>query len=113
MCEQIEKLQKSTITTTSFECVALMITSNTPEILLISCRKELIKNLFPELKIDVNWECNDDYCIRFPLNNYCQLNSIEIINRLLNVSFNLVSSNGIYTENQKSVTEYLFSRKSF
>ncbi len=48
--------------------------------------------------------------IRFPLNGYCKLNSVQVITRILNAGFAIVASTGGGAENQQ-FSEYLFIRK--
>lgn len=58
------------------------------------------------------WNQHDQrHVIRFPLNGYCKLNSVQAIQRLLNAGFSVVASNGGGVEGQQ-FSEYLFVRRA-
>lgn len=64
-----------------------------------------------DARSSVAWNQHDTrHVIRFPLNGYCKLNSVQAITRLLNAGFNVVASNGGGVEGQQ-FSEYLFVRK--
>ncbi|EEB18885.1 BTB/POZ domain-containing protein KCTD1, putative [Pediculus humanus corporis] len=104
--------------TDSFECVALHISPDLGERIMLSGDRSLLDEVFPEANqglIDsrsgVAWNQHDTrHVIRFPLNGYCKLNSVQAITRLLNAGFNVAASNGGGVEGQQ-FSEYLFVRK--
>jgi hypothetical protein len=55
------------------------------------------------------WHADNRYVIRFPLNGFCKLTSIQVMQRLLNNSFSVIASSGGGVEGQQ-FSEYLFSR---
>ena len=71
--------------------------------------------VFPELTSALmdtrnsGWHMDNHYVIRFPLNGFCKLNSIQVIQRLLNNSFNVVASSGGGVEGQQ-FSEYVFAK---
>lgn len=101
----------------SYECVALHISPDLGERVMLSGGRCLIDEVFPETtqavidaRSGVSWHQQDtSYFIRFPLNGYCKLNSVQAITRLLNAGFNVVASNGGGVEGQQ-FSEYLFVR---
>jgi len=79
----------------------------------------LLDEVFPETtqavidaRSGVAWHQQDArHVIRFPLNGYCKLNSVQAITRLLNAGFRVVASNGGGVEGQQ-FSEYLFVRQA-
>jgi BTB/POZ domain-containing protein KCTD1/15 len=59
----------------------------------------------------VSWTPVDSrHLVRFPLNGYCKLNSVQAITRLLNAGFTVAASTGGGVHGQQ-FSEYLFIRK--
>nr|CAD7400030.1 unnamed protein product [Timema poppensis] len=83
-------------------------------------KRALLDEVFPETnqalldaRSSVAWNQHDTrHVIRFPLNGYCKLNSVQAITRLLNAGFRVAASNGGGVEGQQ-FSEYLFVRKVF
>lgn len=106
--------------TDSFECVALHISPDLGERIMLSGDKVLLDEVFPETnhamidsRTSVAWNQHDTrHVIRFPLNGYCKLNSVQAITRLLNAGFKVAASNGGGVEGQQ-FSEYLFVRKVY
>lgn len=104
----------------SFECVALHISPDLGERIMLSGDRSLLDEVFPETnqammdaRSGVSWNLHDArHVIRFPLNGYCKLNSVQAITRLLNSGFRVAASNGGGVEGQQ-FSEYLFVRKAF
>ncbi|KAJ8683398.1 hypothetical protein QAD02_019190 [Eretmocerus hayati] len=103
----------------SFECVALHVSPDLGERVMLSGGRALLDEVFPETtqavmdaRSNVAWQHQQDarHVIRFPLNGYCKLNSVQAITRLLNAGFSLVASNGGGVEGQQ-FSEYLFVRQ--
>ncbi|KAK6627591.1 hypothetical protein RUM44_010069 [Polyplax serrata] len=104
----------------SFECVALHISPDLGERIMLSGDRALLDEVFPEAnsamidsRSSVAWNQHDTrHVIRFPLNGYCKLNSVQAITRLLNAGFKVAASNGGGVEGQQ-FSEYLFVRKVY
>ncbi|XP_074028081.1 BTB/POZ domain-containing protein Tiwaz isoform X2 [Leptinotarsa decemlineata] len=101
-----------------YECVALHVSPDLGERIMLSGSRSLLDEVFPETnqavmdaRSGVAWNQQDaHHVIRFPLNGYCKLNSMQVITRLLNASFQIAASNGGGVEGQQ-FSEYLFIRK--
>ncbi|XP_063986802.1 BTB/POZ domain-containing protein Tiwaz isoform X1 [Diachasmimorpha longicaudata] len=102
----------------AYECVALHVSPDLGERVMLSGGRSLLDEVFPETSqavIDarsgVAWHHQDTrHVIRFPLNGFCKLNSVQAITRLLNAGFRVVASNGGGVEGQQ-FSEYLFVRQ--
>jgi len=104
---------------TSYECVALHISPDLGERIMLSGERAVIDESFPETaqalmdaRSSVAWNHDARHVIRFPLNGYCKINSMQAITRLLNAGFKLAASNGGGVEGQQ-FSEYLFIRKVY
>lgn len=103
----------------SFECVAVHISPDLGERIMLSGDRTLLDEVFPETnqalldaRTGVAWNQQDTrHVIRFPLNGYCKLNSVQVMTRLLNNGFRVAASNGGGVEGQQ-FSEYLFIRKA-
>ncbi|XP_069700949.1 BTB/POZ domain-containing protein Tiwaz isoform X2 [Periplaneta americana] len=103
-----------------YECVALHVSPDLGERIMLSGERALLDEVFPETnqalldaRSGVAWNQHDArHVIRFPLNGYCKLNSVQAITRLLNAGFRVAASNGGGVEGQQ-FSEYLFVRKVF
>lgn len=101
-----------------YECVALHVSPDLGERIMLSGDRALLDEVFPEtnqavmdVRSGVAWNQQDArHVIRFPLNGYCKLNSMQVITRLLNSGFKIAASNGGGVEGQQ-FSEYLFIRK--
>lgn len=103
----------------NYECVALHVSPDLGERVMLSGGRALLDEVFPETtqavidaRSGVAWHQQDTrHVIRFPLNGYCKLNSVQAITRLLNAGFRVVASNGGGVEGQQ-FSEYLFVRQA-
>lgn len=104
----------------SYECIALHVSPDLGERIMLSGDRCLLDEVFPEsgqALMDARsgvaaWNQQDArHVIRFPLNGYCKLNSVQAITRLLNAGFRIAASNGGGVEGQQ-FSEYLFVRRS-
>uniref|UniRef100_A0AAR5PPA0 BTB domain-containing protein n=1 Tax=Dendroctonus ponderosae TaxID=77166 RepID=A0AAR5PPA0_DENPD len=101
-----------------YECVALHVSPDLGERIMLSGDRSLLDEVFPETNQAVMdarsgaaWNQQDvHHVIRFPLNGYCKLNSMQVIRRLLNAGFKIAASNGGGVEGQQ-FSEYLFVRR--
>ena len=101
----------------SFQCLAVNISPDLGERVCISGERSLIEEVFPEISQNIMdsskaaaWNQDAKHVIRFPLNGYCKLNSLQTISRLLNNGFRVMASNGGGVEGQQ-FSEYLMVRK--
>lgn len=104
--------------TYGYDVIALNICPDLGERVMLSGERCVIEELFPEVaqammdaRSSLSWNHDRRFIIRFPLNGYCKLTSIQAIQRLLNTSFTLVASNGGGVEGQQ-FSEYIFCRKT-
>ncbi|XP_074600805.1 BTB/POZ domain-containing protein kctd15-like [Brevipalpus obovatus] len=100
-----------------FQCLALNISPELGERIMISGRRSVVEEVFPEIsqalmdgRTNVAWNQDAKHVIRFPLNGYCKLNSLQTITRLLNNGFKILASNGGGVELATQFSEYLFVR---
>ncbi|XP_026464118.1 BTB/POZ domain-containing protein kctd15-like [Ctenocephalides felis] len=98
----------------TYECVALHISPDLGERVMFSGNRAVLEDVFPETNqatVDARWTHSDSkHVIRFPLNGYCNIDSVEAITRLLNNGYCVAASNGGGVEGQQ-FSEYLFTRK--
>lgn len=103
----------------TYEVVSLHISPDLGERILLSSERSLLDEIFPETnqavldaRSGVAWNQMDGrQVIRYPLNGYCKLNSVQVLTRLLNAGFTVEASTGGGVEGQQ-FSEYLLIRKS-
>jgi len=100
----------------TWEVVALNISPEMGERIMISGSRDTLEELFPEIAVTLQdarhslaWNSSSKYVIRFPLNGYCKITTMQVIATLLNAHFELKTSNGGGVEGQQ-FCEYLFLR---
>jgi len=100
----------------SWEVVAVNISPEMGERIMISGSRDTLEELFPEIahtlqdaRHSLAWNSSSKYVIRFPLNGYCKVTTMQVIAQLLNNNFELKTSNGGGVEGQQ-FSEYLFIR---
>lgn len=104
----------------SYEIVGLHISPDLGERIMLSAERSILDEIFPEttqaaidIRSNVTWNQLDGRpLIRFPLNGYCKLNSVQVLTRLFNAGFNVEASTGGGVEGQQ-FSEYLLVRKNF
>lgn len=102
------------------EVVGLHISPDLGERIMLSADRTIIDEIFPEMiqaaidiRSNVTWNQLDGRpLIRFPLNGYCKLNSVQVLTRLFNAGFSVEASTGGGVEGQQ-FSEYLLVRKNF
>ena len=116
--EQMMKERKKKAQQPDFcDCVAVSISPDLGERISLSADRALLEEVFPELNSALldsrnsGWNIDNRYVIRFPLNGFCKLNSIQVMQRLLCHNFQIVASNGGGVEGQQ-FSEYLLCKKS-
>ncbi|KAL3859929.1 hypothetical protein ACJMK2_010111 [Sinanodonta woodiana] len=99
------------------DCIAVSVSPDLGERISLSAERFLIQEVFPELSSALQdsrnsgFNLDNRYVIRFPLNGFCKLNSIQVFQRLLNNNFKMIASTGGGVEGQQ-FSEYLFIRKN-
>lgn len=112
------KNQNRTQSMDTYDIVALHISPDLGERIMLSAERFILDEIFPETnqavldgRTNVAWNQLDGrQIIRFPLNGYCKLNSIQVLTRLLNAGFTIEASTGGGVEGQQ-FSEYLLVRK--
>ncbi|CAG0880161.1 unnamed protein product [Cyprideis torosa] len=99
------------------DCLALNICPDLGERVMLSGERSIIDEAFPEvsealldIRQNVAWNADPRNVVRFPLNGYCKITSVEAIKRLLKVGYQILASTGGGVEGQQ-FSEYLFCRK--
>lgn len=99
-----------------FQCVALSISPDLGERLMMSGERSCIIDLFPEIsgnlmdpRSGVAWNQDPKHVVRFPLNGYCKILSLQAISRILSHGFKIAAATGGGVEGQQ-FCEYLFVR---
>ena len=99
-----------------FQCVALSISPDLGERLMMSGERSCIIDLFPEIsqnlmdpRSGVAWNQDPKHVVRFPLNGYCKMLSLQAISRILSHGFKIAAATGGGVEGQQ-FCEYLFVR---
>lgn len=113
------KLSHQASLTDLYEIVALHISPDLGERIMMSAERTLLDEVFPETsqavldaRSNAAWNQLDGrQIIRFPLNGYCKLNSVQVMTRLLNAGFTIEASTGGGVEGQQ-FSEYLLVRKN-
>lgn len=104
-----------------YECVSVHVSPDLGERVMLSGDHAVLDEVFPETghsalepsagRPAVSWTPVDSrHLVRFPLNGYCKLNSVQAITRLLNAGFIVAASTGGGVHGQQ-FSEYLFVRK--
>ena len=99
------------------DCVAIHISPDLGERISLSADRSLLEEVFPELNSALmdcrnsGWNMDNRYVIRFPLNGFCKLNSVQVFQRFLNHGFKIAASNGGGVEGQQ-FSEYLLCKKT-
>lgn len=66
------------------ECVVVRVAPDLGERITLSGDKALIEDIFPEIgdvmcnSVNAGWNHDSTHVIRFPLNGYCHLNSVQV-----------------------------------
>nr|KAF6358373.1 potassium channel tetramerization domain containing 1 [Pipistrellus kuhlii] len=82
------------------ECLVVRVAPDLGERITLSGDKSLIEDVFPEIgdvmcnSVNAGWNHDSTHVIRFPLNGYCHLNSVQVLERLQQRGFELVGSCG-------------------
>lgn len=67
------------------DCLVVRVTPDLGERIALSGEKALIEEIFPETgdvmcnSVNAGWNQDPTHVIRFPLNGYCRLNSVQVM----------------------------------
>ncbi|XP_062411307.1 uncharacterized protein LOC134101617 [Sardina pilchardus] len=98
------------------ECVAVRVTPELGERIAVSGERGLVEDVFPEVgdimceALSAGWNQDHTHVIRFPLNGYCQLNSVQVLERLQQRGFEIVGSCGGGVDSSQ-FSEYVLRRE--
>ncbi|KAM3609564.1 uncharacterized protein V6R79_017082 [Siganus canaliculatus] len=82
------------------ECLVVRVTPDLGERIALSGDKVLIEEVFPETgdvmcnSVNAGWNQDPTHVIRFPLNGFCRLNSVQVLERLFQSGFSVKASCG-------------------
>ena len=103
----------------SFQVIALNISPELGERIMISGERSLVEEIFPEVssslmdaRSGLAWNRDSKHVIRFPLNGYCKIISLQAIAKILDHNFKMVACTGGGTGDGQQFSEYIFVRKS-
>lgn len=81
-----------------WECLALYVSPDLGERIMLSGDRNLVEEIFPEIatplmdaRSSVAWNQDPRHVIRFPLNGYCKLNSMQV--QMKNLILNYLKKN--------------------
>uniref|UniRef100_A0A3B5RDA8 Potassium channel tetramerization domain containing 15a n=1 Tax=Xiphophorus maculatus TaxID=8083 RepID=A0A3B5RDA8_XIPMA len=98
------------------ECLVVRVTPDLGERIALSGEKVLIEEAFPETgdvmcnSVNAGWNLDPTHVIRFPLNGYCRLNSVQVLERLFLKGFNIKASCGGGVDSTQ-FSEYVLCRE--
>ncbi|XP_007893284.2 uncharacterized protein LOC103179708 isoform X1 [Callorhinchus milii] len=98
------------------ECLVVRVAPDLGERITLSGDKSLIEEVFPEIgdvmcnSINAGWNHDSTHVIRFPLNGYCHLNSVQVLERLQQKGFEIVGSCGGGVDSSQ-FSEYVLRRQ--
>ncbi|XP_076578077.1 uncharacterized protein LOC143314789 isoform X1 [Chaetodon auriga] len=82
------------------ECVVIHVAPELGERISVSAHRAVIEEVFPEIRdvmsnsLNASWNQDSTHIIRFPLNGYCHLNSVQVLERLQHRGFWITCSCG-------------------
>lgn len=97
------------------ECLVVRVTPDLGERIALSGEKVVIEEAFPETgdvmcnSLNAGWNQDPTHVIRFPLNGYCGLNSVQVLERLFQKGFSVTASCGGGVDSSQ-FSEYVLSR---
>ncbi|XP_041103640.1 uncharacterized protein LOC121314434 isoform X3 [Polyodon spathula] len=98
------------------ECLVVRVAPDLGERITLSGDKSLIEEVFPEIgdvmcnSVNSGWNHDSTHVIRFPLNGYCHLNSVQVLERLQQRGFEIVGSCGGGVDSSQ-FSEYVLRRE--
>ncbi|XP_016315855.1 BTB/POZ domain-containing protein kctd15-like isoform X3 [Sinocyclocheilus anshuiensis] len=98
------------------DCLVVRVTPDLGERIALSGEKVLIEEIFPETgdvmcnSVNAGWNQDPTHVIRFPLNGYCRLNSVQVLERLFQKGFSVAASCGGGVDSSQ-FSEYVVCRE--
>ncbi|KAM6973190.1 BTB/POZ domain-containing protein kctd15-like isoform 2-T2 [Aplochiton taeniatus] len=98
------------------ECLVVRVAPDLGERIALSGEKVLIEEIFPETgdvmcnSVNAGWNQDPTHVIRFPLNGYCRLNSVQVLERLIQKGFSVKASCGGGVDSSQ-FSEYVLCRE--
>ncbi|KAI9536467.1 BTB/POZ domain-containing protein kctd15 [Dissostichus eleginoides] len=98
------------------DCLVVRVTPDLGERIALSGEKVLIEEIFPETgdvmcnSVNAGWNQDPTHVIRFPLNGYCRLNSVQVLERLFQKGFSVSASCGGGVDSSQ-FSEYVLCRE--
>ncbi|NWS93125.1 KCD15 protein, partial [Toxostoma redivivum] len=98
------------------DCLVVRVTPDLGERIALSGEKALIEEIFPETgdvmcnSVNAGWNQDPTHVIRFPLNGYCRLNSVQVLERLFQKGFTVAASCGGGVDSSQ-FSEYVLCRE--
>ncbi|XP_044055799.1 BTB/POZ domain-containing protein KCTD1-like isoform X5 [Siniperca chuatsi] len=98
------------------ECVVIHVAPELGERISMSAHWAVIEEVFPEIRdvmsnsLNTSWNQDSTHIIRFPLNGYCHLNSVQVLERLQQKGFWITGSCGSGVDSSQ-FTEYILRRE--
>ena len=101
----------------AIDCVWVHISPDLGERISLSADRHMLEEVFPELNSALldsrnsGWNMDSRFVLRFPLNGFCKLNSLQVMQRLLSHGYTCVASTGGGVEGQQ-FSDYLLTKKT-
>nr|XP_033936303.1 uncharacterized protein LOC117445018 [Pseudochaenichthys georgianus] len=98
------------------ECVVIHVAPELGERISVSARRATIEEVFPEVRDamsssgNTSWSQESTHIARFPLNGYCHLNSVQVLERLQQRGFWITGSCGGGVDSSQ-FSEYILRRE--
>ncbi|CDQ85206.1 unnamed protein product [Oncorhynchus mykiss] len=98
------------------ECVVVRVAPELGERITLSGDRALIEVVFPEVgdvmcnSLNAGWNHDSTHVIRFPLNGYCHLNSVQVLERLQQRGFEIAGACGGGVDSSQ-FSEYVLRRE--
>ncbi|XP_055800042.1 uncharacterized protein LOC129869561 isoform X1 [Salvelinus fontinalis] len=98
------------------ECVVVRVAPELGERITLSGDRALIEDVFPEVgdvmcnSLNAGWNHDSTHVIRFPLNGYCHLNSVQVLERLQQRGFEIAGACGGGVDSSQ-FSEYVLRRE--
>ncbi|XP_054451994.1 uncharacterized protein LOC129088788 [Anoplopoma fimbria] len=99
------------------ECVVIHVAPELGERISVSAHRAVIQEVFPEVRdvisntLNTSLDQESTHIIRFPLNGYCHLNSVQVLERLQQKGFWITGSCGGGIDSSQ-FSEYILRRES-
>ncbi|XP_028259665.1 uncharacterized protein LOC114434547 [Parambassis ranga] len=98
------------------ECVVVHVAPELGERISVSSHRAVLEEVFPEVRdtmsnsLSASWNQDSTHIIRFPLNGYCHLSSVQVLERLQQRGFCIAGSCGGGVDSSQ-FSEYILRRE--